>query len=83
MILKPFAFVFLAVKESIDTVALTFAFDVFTFEDIAVLPYRTTFSVGLARLHLTLVFTSVLHLVGTQRNFLSLKGNGTRCQQGY
>ena len=72
MVLKPFAFVFLAVEEGIDTKALALALHIYAFKNIAVLPCCAALTVRLASLHLPLVFAAVLHLVGTQRNLLSL-----------
>ena len=59
LVLKPFALVFLAIAEGIDTIALTMALVVLSLVHITILIRGTALAVGLSGLHLTIVLAPV------------------------
>ena len=72
LVLEPFAVIFLSVGEGIDSVSLSFAFDVLPFVGVAVLVSCQAFAVGLSCLHLSSVGASVSRLTCAERYLLCI-----------
>ena len=60
LVLIPLAIVFLAVGECVDALSLTLTLDILALESVAVLEHGATLAIGFARLHLSLVLSSVV-----------------------
>ena len=70
LVLKPLAFVFLSVRESIDTIALALSLHILTIVCVTVLIDCMTLAVRLSSHHLALVLSSVSCRARSQRYFL-------------
>ena len=70
LVLKPLAFIFLAIRKGINTLSLTLTFDIFSFKDITILEDGTALALWLSCLHLSLVLSTIMSNARAKSDFL-------------